>query len=86
MFLLHNLIARREEIVSKASGTTFLEINKSTFRDMEILIPTRTLLSQFQEFSYDTLKQTRILKKQAERAMAARDILLPRLMSGEITV
>jgi type I restriction enzyme S subunit len=86
MYLLHNLIGRREEIAGKAGGTTYKEINKSTFREMSIIIPSRLVLEQFHEFAYDTLRQTRILKKQTEKTKAARDLLLPRLMSREIAV
>lgn len=32
------------------------------------------------------LKQIRILKQQGQKLRAVRDLLLPRLMSGEITV
>jgi type I restriction enzyme S subunit len=84
MYLLQNLISRREEIIGKASGATYKEINKSTFRDLDIVIPPPTIVEEFQLFAYDMLKQTRLLKKQMEKARAARDLLLPRLMSGEI--
>jgi type I restriction enzyme S subunit len=86
MYLLHNLISRREEIIGKAGGTTYKEVNKSTFREMEIILPPKSLLEQFHGFAYDTLKQTRILKKQMEKLKTARDLLLPKLMSGEIAV
>jgi len=79
-------MSRREEIIGKAGGTTYKEINKSTFREMDIIIPGQPVLEQFHEFAYDTLKQTRVLKKQTEKAKAARDLLLSRLMSGEIAV
>jgi type I restriction enzyme S subunit len=86
MYLLHNLMSRREEIIGKATGATYKEINKSTFRAMDIVVPTRVLLDQFQNFTYDTLRQVRLLKKQMEKAKEARDVLLPRLMTGELSV
>jgi type I restriction enzyme S subunit len=51
---------------------------------LDIVIPPPTIVEEFQLFAYDMLKQTRLLKKQMEKARAARDLLLPRLMSGEI--
>jgi type I restriction enzyme, S subunit len=86
MYLLYNLHSRKAEIESKAGGTTFKEINKSTFRNMDIVLPTETLLQQFQDFAYDVFKQVRIIKKQNQKLQQARDLLLPRLMRGELTV
>ena len=86
MYLLHNLMSRKEEIIGKAGGTTYKEINKSTFREMDIIVPNRPLLEEFNEFAYDTLRQVRLLKKQEAKLQAARDLLLPKLMSGEIAV
>jgi len=86
MYLLHNFITRREEILSKAGGTTYKEITKRTFRSFDILMPSKALLEEFQVFAYDTIRQTRVLKKQIEKLIQARDLLLPKLMSGEIVV
>jgi type I restriction enzyme S subunit len=77
---------RREEILAKAKGTTYREINKSTFRSLEIIIPQTDVLATFNEFAYDTIKQTRLLKKQNQKLKQARDLFLPRLMNGEIEV
>jgi len=86
MYMLHNLIFRVEEIRSNASGTTFKEITKTRFRAMSITIPPKHLLEQFEENVYAILQQTRILKKQIKGLQQARDLLLPRLMNGEIPV
>lgn len=86
MYLLFNLINRKDEILSKAKGTTFPEINKSTFREMDIIIPTKPLLEEFHDNIYIIIKQIRNLKKQSQKLQQARDLLLPKLMSGEIEV
>lgn len=86
MYMLHNLIFRVEEIRSNAGGTTFKEIPKSRFRAMSITIPPKHLLEQFEENVYTILQQTRILKKQIKGLQQARDLLLLRLMNGEISV
>ena len=86
LYLLHNLIGRKEEILSRAGGTTYKEINKTTFRNMSLVIPLDHLLKQFDSFAYDVVKQVRILKKQEAVLKQARDLLLPRLMNGEIEV
>ena len=86
MYLLHNLMNRKQEILARAGGTTYKEINKTTFRNMSIMIPPMLLLEQFEAFAYDVIKQVRILKKQENRLKQARDLLLPKLMNGEIAV
>ena len=86
MFLLYNLMSRRDEILNNAGGTTYKEISKSTFRNFEILLPTNTLLKHFQDFAYEAVRQVRLLKKQNQRLQQARDLLLPRLISGQISI
>jgi type I restriction enzyme S subunit len=86
MYMLQNLIYRKEQIISLAGGTTYKEINKTTFRNMNIVIPSLELLKEYEEFAYNLIKQVRIVKKQNQKLIEARDILLPRLMNGEIPV
>ncbi len=86
LYLLHNLMGRKEEILLRAGGATYKEINKTTFRNMSLVIPPDHLLKQFDSFAYDVVKQVRILKKQEAASKQARDLLLPRLMNGEIAL
>lgn len=86
MFLLFNLIQRREEIIGLASGATYKEINKSTFRAMPIIVPTEDLLKDFEKLAYQNIQQVRLLMKSNDNLRRARDLLLPRLMNGDITV
>ena len=84
MYLLHNLMSRKDEIIGLAGGTTYKEINKTTFRRMGIRLPPDHLLTEFEEFAYSIVKEVRVLKKQIYVSERARDLLLPKLMSGEI--
>jgi type I restriction enzyme, S subunit len=86
MYILYNLMYRVEEIRSHAGGSTYTEISKSRFRNLDILIPSNTLLQQFQEQTYQILQQVRLLNKQIAKLQQARDILIPRLMNREIAV
>lgn len=85
-FLLYNLMSRKEEIESKAGGTTYKEINKSTFRAMPIIWPSESIAVEFSGFAESVMRQVRNLKQQIARLQQARDLLLPRLMSGELAV
>ena len=85
-YLLYNLMFRKDEIESKAGGTTYKEINKSTFRGMTITWPEKTLANSFSDFARDVMQQVRALKRQNEKLAQTRDLLLPRLMSGDLVV
>lgn len=86
MYLLFNLMSRVTEIRSNAKGTTYPEINKGSFRGLDIVIPTQALMRRFAGLAYDTVLQIRALKRSIHRLTHARDLLLPRLMSGELSV
>ncbi len=85
-YLMFNLLNRVVEIKSKATGSTFLEIAKRTFRDMAIVKPTDDVIHLFNTVMDPLIRQIRNTRKQIEASTAARDRLLPKLMSGEIAV
>lgn len=86
MFLLFNLLGRVEEMVGLATGATFKELTKRTFRALPILYPIDGLLTAFEEKTYPLIQQVRWIKKQNQQLVHARDLLLPRLMSGQLDV
>ena len=86
MYLLFNLISRVAEIRSNAKGTTYPEISKGRFRTIDVVIPERTLIVEFENIASDIIRQVRCLKRSSLRLAQARDLFLPRVMSGEITV
>ncbi|MFO0857894.1 MAG: restriction endonuclease subunit S [Phycisphaerales bacterium] len=86
MYVLFNLMNRVEEIRSNAKGTTYPEISKGRFRGMDVVVPSESLTKAFSETVYPMVRQVRCLKKQAVALRKARDLLLPRLMSGEVVV
>ena len=86
MYLLFNLMSRVAEIRSNAKGTTYPEISKGRFRQMDIVIPTRNLVVDFAKTVCDIMQQVRYLKHSTLKLTQARDLFLPRLMNGEISV
>jgi type I restriction enzyme, S subunit len=55
-------------------------------RDQWIIIPSEKICIQFGKFSKDIMNQVGINRKQNQKLAQARDLLLPRLMSGKIDV
>lgn len=86
MFLLQNLLGRVEEMIGLATGSTFKEISKKTFRALPIVWPTDDLLRLFEDRAYHLIQQVRLIKKQNRQLVQARDLLLPKLMSGQLDV
>ena len=75
-----------EAILSKANGSTFQEISKGNFRPLPVIVPSSPVLHAFDAIAKPLYE--RIAKNERESRMLAqtRDLLLPRLMSGELRV
>ena len=86
LYLLFNLINRVPEIRSNAQGTTYPEISKGRFREMDVVIPKRAIAAEFSRKASEFIDQVRCLKRSTSVLTQARDILLPRLMSGKVAV
>ena len=86
-YMLFNLKNRKEEIIGNANGSTFLEISKGKFRQMKIKLPkNEKVLIEFEKQFETLFNFIENLLKQNTKLRMARDILLPRLMSGEVVV
>lgn len=75
-----------EYIHSHANGSTFMEISKSIFKTVELKIPPLNLVNQFVskvDTIFDKIKHN---QKQIKTLQALRDTLLPKLITGEITI
>lgn len=57
-----------------------------TFEDAEILVPDGGMLAAFDRSVLLQLEQTEFLKQQNRTLAQARDLLLPKLMSGQLDV
>ena len=86
MYLLRNLMNRIEEIRIKAGGSTYLEISKSVFRNLDIICPSDKILQKFQARANAYYMQEMNLSIQLRLLTESRDRLLPKLLSGEIEV
>lgn len=86
-YILFDLKNRKEEIIGNANGSTFLEISKGKFRQMKIKIPKdKKVLIEFEKEFETLFNLIGNLLNQNTRLREARDLLLPKLMSGEIAV
>jgi len=80
------LAENKEKIVNLASGATFKEINKATFRKLPIALPEATISCQFNDILMPICKQIENLITRNANLRRTRDLLLPKLISGEVDV
>jgi type I restriction enzyme, S subunit len=69
-----------------ARGAAYPAVVAGDFERAEVLIPRATLVDAFNEQAEPLLEQGSTLQTQNENLRAARDLLLPRLISGTIAV
>src|SRR5690554_2848273 len=71
---------------SFSNGSTFMEISKSAFKTLQLLIPPKQILSDFQLLVMPLFKKIKSNQTQIRTLTALRDTLLPKLMSGEVKI
>ncbi len=69
-----------------AKGAAYPAVVAGDFEGASVVVPTKQLLTSFDEMVEPMFSQIHNLRCQNHKLRAARDLLLPRLMSGEIEV
>lgn len=85
-YVLQWCAANMDDIKLRASGTTFAEISKSTFRPMTVLIPEAEVLQAYSRQVAAIYSQIETLVRENHALASMRDSLLPKLLSGEIII
>ena len=75
-----------DRFISLAGGATFKELRKSTLRELPILVPSAREMDRFNEIVEPMMMLIKTLLRQKTVVLDARDLLLPRLISGELDV
>ncbi len=86
VYLLNWCKENMHEIKRRATGTTFEEISKANFRPIDMILPPQKLVDFFTEAMSPSYR--RILSNVTESRTLAqlRDTMLPKLLSGELSV
>jgi type I restriction enzyme, S subunit len=85
-FLYHWLKLAKPHFELLAGGSTFPELTKGTFKRLQVLTPPAPLVASFDRIVSPQFQAIETLLKANERLKAARDALLPRLISGKLKV
>lgn len=83
-FLLFALREALPEFSNQTVGATMKHIRKAALTTVTVCIPSHSLLTQFDALATDVFEQVLNLRRQNQKLRTARDLLLPRLMSGEL--
>jgi type I restriction enzyme S subunit len=85
-YVLYWTETNMETIKSNAGGTTFAEISKRNFRPIQVIVPRKLVIDAFVQ-QVEPLHKQIVLNLQESNTLASlRDILLPKLISGELRV
>jgi type I restriction enzyme S subunit len=84
VFVWQWIMANIEPILQNANGSTFQEISKANFRPLAVTIPDLRLLGAFENVALPVYQRIRSNDLESRTLSQLRDLLLPKLMSGEI--
>jgi len=85
-FVLNWTRLNMDEIRSRASGTTFPEISKSSFRGIPCVVPPREVHGAYHATAAPLYEQITTNVSESRTLAELRDTLLPQLISGELRV
>jgi type I restriction enzyme S subunit len=71
-------------VKNAASGSTFIEISKKVFKELDIVIPELDILRDFDQKIKPLFEKIKNNSEQIQTLAQTRDTLLPRLMKGEV--
>lgn len=85
-FLFLMTLQQVDYLKTNTGGATFDTIVVDTFRRMQVARPPRTLIAAFSRNLDAVFEQVNTLQRQIKNLRRTRDLLLPRLLSGQIDV
>ena len=86
---LYNTVTTEEFVgylTKRARGAAYPAVVAKDFEDAEIFIPESRILSTYDQYAKPTIEEIQNLMQQNQKLKQARDLLLPKLMSGEVMV
>jgi type I restriction enzyme S subunit len=86
LFLLLWASVAHEKIVSRANGSTFLEISKTNFRPIPVVAPSPEVMRKFEQLARPLYERVVECAGESRSLSTLRDALLPALISGDLRV
>lgn len=79
-------LLREMDLKQFNGGASVPTLDRKSVHRVDVLIPSTQMLRAFDEFAVDVFAQVKKLASQNQKLRQARDLLLPRLMNGELAV
>lgn len=73
-------------LVNHTTGASYPAVRPDDFERAEILLPAQSVLNIFHDKMEPAFRMTQLLEKEINALAKARDLLLPKLMNGEVAV
>jgi len=86
LYAMYWVRANQAEVLARANGSTFLEISKGNFKRIQMLVPSRESLDDFEAIVGPIVERIALCQAENVHLAELRDALLPRLLSGEMQV
>lgn len=87
LYLLYNSVAKNMvKLANGASGSTIKFLTKRMIENIDVLVPTNTILNEYNSLRIKIQQDLENIKSQLRLLTESRDRLLPKLLSGEIEV
>ena len=83
-FLFLMTLQQVDYLKTNTGGATFDTIVVDTFRRMEVVKPARDVVARFAKKTDGIFEQVNTLQRQIQNLRRTRDLLLPRLLSGQV--
>ena len=85
-FMLFFIRSFKDKIKRIANGSTFMEVSKKNFKELDIVVPPSNWIEKFDQHIEPIIENVYKIEQQNQILSNLRDTLLPKLMSGEIRV
>lgn len=87
LYVLYNSVAKNMvKLANGASGSTIKFLTKRMIENIDVLVPTNTILNEYNSLRRKIQQDLENIKSQLRLMTESRDRLLPKLLSGEIEV
>ena len=86
VFVLFWLEQHLEHIKAVAGGSTFAEISKRAFRPIPVVVPSNPVIKAYEHIVRPLYERIVANERECTSLAKARDLLLPKLVSGEIRI
>ena len=85
-YLLFNLLSNRTDIINLRAGAAQQNVSQDVIREIPFLVPTLEVVKKYNELIDPFLENIFRLQRKIVNLRHTRDLLLPKLISGELDV